>query len=71
MTARMGLQRSENATNELRDVKEGRISARKAGLLWGLRMKKSTLQVRLKRRVTFDRRVEVPSPSSFFFFFFF
>ena len=29
-------------------------------------MKKSTLQVRLNRRVTFDRRVEVPSPSFFF-----
>ena len=65
----MGLQRSENATKELRDVKEGGISARKTGLLWGLRMKKSTLQVRLNMRVTFDRRVEVPSPSSFFFFF--
>ena len=31
-------------------------------------MKKSTLQVRLNRRVTFDRRIEVPSPSFFFFF---
>ena len=49
----------------LRDVKEGGISARKAGLLWGLSMKKSTLQVRLNRRVTFDRRIEVPSPSFF------
>ena len=29
-------------------------------------MKKSTLQVRLNRRVTFDRRIEVPSPSFFF-----
>ena len=29
-------------------------------------MKKSKLQVRLNRRVTFDRRVEVPSPSVFF-----
>ena len=29
-------------------------------------MKKSTLKVRLNRRVTFDRRIEVPS-SSFFF----
>ena len=35
-------------------MKEGGISARKAGLLWGLSMKKSTLQVRLNRRVTFD-----------------
>ena len=33
----------------------------------GLSMKKS-LQVRLNRRVTFDRRIEVPSPSFFFFF---
>ena len=66
MTARMGLQRSENATNELRDVKEGGISARKAGLLWGLSMKKSTLQVGLNRRVTFDRWVEVPFPIFFF-----
>ena len=53
----------KNVTKGLRDVKEGGISARKAGLLWGLSMKKSTLQVRLNRRVTFDRRVEVPSPS--------
>ena len=29
-------------------------------------MKKSTLQVRLNGRVTFDRRIEVPSPSFFF-----
>ena len=29
-------------------------------------MKKSTLQVRLKRRVTFNHRIEVPSPSVFF-----
>ena len=29
-------------------------------------MKKSTLQVRLKRRVTFNHSVEVPSPSVFF-----
>ena len=29
--------------------------------------KSSTLQVRLNRRVTFDRRSEVPSPSFFFF----
>ena len=28
-------------------------------------MKKSTLQVRLNGRVTFDRRIEVPSPSFF------
>ena len=46
-------------------MKEGGVSARKEGLLWGLSMKKSTLQVRLNRRVTFDRRVEVPSPSFF------
>ena len=47
-------------------MKEGAISARKAGLLLGLSMKKSTLKVRLNRRVTFDRRIEVPSPSLFF-----
>ena len=29
-------------------------------LLLGLSMKKSTLKVRLNRRVTFDRRIEVP-----------
>ena len=47
VTARMGLQRFENVTKGLRDMKEGRISARKAGLFWGLSTKKSTLQVRL------------------------
>ena len=57
----------KNVTKGLRDVKEGGISARKAGSLWGLSMKKSTLQVRLNRRVTFDHRVEVPSLSFFFF----
>ena len=56
----------KNVTKGLRDVKEGGISARKAGLLLGLSIKKSTLQVRLNRRVTFDRRIDVPSPSSFF-----
>ena len=62
----MGLQRSENATKGLRDVNEGGISARKAGLLWGLSMKKSTLQVRLNRGVTFDCHIEVFSQSFFF-----
>ena len=38
----------KNVTKGLRDVKEGGISARKAGLLWGLSMMKSALQVRLK-----------------------
>ena len=58
----------KNVTKGWRDVKEGGISARKAGLLWDrLSMKKSTLQVRLNRRVTFDRRIEVPSPSFIFF----
>ena len=56
----------KNVTKGLRDVKEGGISARKAGLLLGLSIKKSTLQVRLNRRVTFDHRVEVPSLSFFF-----
>ena len=46
-------------------MKEGGISARKAGLLCGLNTKKSTLQVGLNRRVTFDRRVEVPFPIFF------
>ena len=60
-----GCKSLKNVTKGLRYVKEGGISPRKAGLLWGLRMKKSTLQVRLNRRVTFDRRIEVPSPSFF------
>ena len=47
-------------------MQDGGIIARKAGLLWVLSMMKSTLQVRLNRRVTFDRRIEVPSPSFFF-----
>ena len=47
-------------------MKEGGISARKAGLLWGLSMRKS-LQVRLNRRVTFDRRIEIPSQAFFLF----
>ena len=61
VTSRMGLQRSEKCQKGLRDVTD-----RKAGLSWGLCMKKSTLQVRLNGRVTFDRRIEVPSLSSFF-----
>ena len=55
----------KNVTKGLRDVKEGGISARKAGLLWGLSMKKSTLLVSPNKRVTFVRRIEVPSPSFF------
>ena len=64
----MGLQRSENCHKGIERyiVKEGGISARKAGLLSELSMKKSTLQVRPNRRVTFDHRIEVPSPSFFF-----
>ena len=46
----------------MRDVKEGGTSARKAGKMWGLSMKKSKLHVRLNERVTFDRRIEGPSP---------
>ena len=65
MTARMALNGLKNVTKGLKGVKEGGISARKAGLLCGLSMKKSTLQARLNRRVTFDRRIEVPSPSFF------
>ena len=49
----------------MRDVKDGGIRARKADLLWGLSMKKSTPQVSPNRRVTFDHRIEVPSPSFF------
>ena len=60
VTAGMGLQRSENFTNGLRG-KEGGISARKAGQMWGLSLKKSTLQVKLNGRVTFHRRMEGPS----------
>ena len=37
-------------------MKEGGISARKEAQMWGLRMKKSALQVRQNGRVTFDRR---------------
>ena len=49
VTATMGCNGLKNVTKGLRDVKEGGISARKAGLLWGLSMKKSTLHVRLNR----------------------
>ena len=49
VTARMGCNGLKNVTKGLRDVKEGEISARNAGLLWGLSMKKSTLHVRLNR----------------------
>ena len=42
-------------------MKEGGNSARDAGPMWGLSMKKSTLQVSLNRRVTFYRRLEGPS----------
>ena len=38
--------------------------------MWRLSMKKSTLtQVRLNKRVTFDRRIEVPTPLFYFYFF--
>ena len=44
-------------------MQEGGISARKAGQMWELSMEKLTLtRVKLNRRVTFDRRIEVPSP---------
>ena len=56
----------KDVTKGLRDVKERGISNRKAGLLWGLSMKKSIPRVRLNRRVSFDRRIEVPSPKLFF-----
>ena len=35
-------------------MKEGGISARKSDQIWGLSMKKSTLQIRLNGRATFD-----------------
>ena len=59
-----GLQRSENFSKGLRDKKEGGISARKSAQMWGLSMKKSTLQARLNGRVTFDRR-KGPLPAFF------
>ena len=47
-------------------MKEGGISARKAGQMWGLSMKKSTpTQVKLNRKVTSDCQIEVPSPVFF------
>ena len=46
----------KNYSKGLRDVEEGGISARKAAQIWGLSMKKSTLQVRLNGRVTFVPR---------------
>ena len=53
-------------------MKEGGINARKAGQMWGLSMKKSTLtRVKLNRRVTFNRRIRGPFARFFFFFFFF
>ena len=58
----MELQRSEHDfIKGLRNVKEGGISARKAAQIWGLSMKKSTLQIRLNGRVTFDLRIEATS----------
>ena len=56
VTARMGLQRSEKCHKGIERCERRRnYSARKAGcLLWGLRMKKSTLQVRLNRRAVYD-----------------
>ena len=56
----------KNFTKGLRDVKEGGIRTSKAGRMWRLTMKKSTLQVRLNGRVTFDRRIESPSLEFFF-----
>ena len=48
-------------------MKEGGIGVLKAGQMWQLSMKKSKLtQVRLNRRATFDRRIEVPTPFLFF-----
>ena len=52
-------------------MKDGGITVRKAGQMWRLSMKKSTLtQVILNRRVTFDRRIEVPTPFCFLVFIF-
>ena len=62
----MGLQRSKNASKGLRYVKGGGISVRKAGQMWRLSMKKSTLtQVRLNRRATLTVGL---SPYAIFFF---
>ncbi|XP_068704169.1 uncharacterized protein [Montipora foliosa] len=50
----MALQRSENFLNAMKDVREGRMSTRKAAQKWEL--KKSTLHDRLNGSVNFDRR---------------
>ena len=49
----MALQRSENFLNAVKDVREGRMSTRKAAQKWEL--EKSTLHDRLNGSVNFDR----------------
>ena len=51
----------KNSPKGLRDVKERGISARKTVQMWGLIMKKSTLQVR-KKRGEWPLTVEGPRP---------
>ena len=68
VTARMGLQRSEKCQKGI-ERKEEKLMLEKlaySGVLGsvGLSMKKS-LQVRLNRRVTFDRRIKVPPQGLF------
>ena len=43
----------KNSPKGLRDVKEGEISGRKAAQVWGLSMKKSTLQVRRRALISY------------------
>ena len=45
----LGCNGLKNFSKRLKDVKEGGISARKAGQMWGLSIKKSTLQARRNR----------------------
>ena len=72
VTARMGsfYNGLKNVSKGLRDVKEFKeelVLEKQANGDWAWR--NQTLQVRLNRRVTFDRQIEVPSLVFFFFFF--
>ena len=70
----------KNVSKGFKDVKEKGISARKVGEMWELSEHEEIntagqtkpypfrrLLRRLNRRVTFHRRIEVPSPVFFFF----
>ena len=52
VTAKWGCDSLKNFSKGPRDLKEGGISARKTAQMWGLNMKKSTLQVRLNAKVS-------------------